>query len=78
MQLIIIQVTAFKKTSTLIFIILHCFKPALSSRSNGGKESPDSIEQPAGEQPGPTKIGTESATENNCPDFCQDEGENVR
>lgn len=43
----------------------------------GEEESPDSTEQCTGEEPGPGKTGTDSATENYRPPLV-DKGENVR
>ena len=67
------------------FYILHfaflCLKPrnsyfcpttnrAIAVSFIEAEESPDSTEQYTGEEPGPAKAGTDSATENNRPALC--------
>ena len=53
----------------MVIFVIRSFKFLLQARLSFrsiGKESPDSIEQCTGEEPGPDLSGTDSATENNC------------
>ncbi len=59
------------------FVQIIVADQAIASWFYQEEESPDSIEQCTGEEPGPAQAGTESATENYRPPLA-DKGENVR
>lgn len=71
--------TTSHKLTTLNYLCTN-YKPGYRVPGNRKEESPDSIGQCTGEEPGLSKMGTDSATENNRHGWftIRDKGENVR